>query len=54
MYDEVSDFCETLMSKAFEVMCDCACIKVSEWLKDKVESCQVAITTVTKTNKILP
>jgi len=45
MYDEFSDFCETLMSKAFEGMCDCACINVGEWLKDNVESCQVAITT---------
>jgi len=42
-YDEVSDFFETLMSKALEGMCDCACINVSEWLKDKVKSCQVAI-----------
>ena len=44
-YDEVSDFFETLMSKALEGMCDCACINVSEWLKDNVESCEVAITT---------
>jgi len=45
MYDEISDFCETLMSKLFEGMCDCECINVSEWLKDKVESFQLAITT---------
>ena len=45
MYEDVSDFCENLMSKAFEGMCDCVCMHVSEWLKDKVESCQVPITT---------
>jgi len=43
MYDEISDFSETLMSKAFEDMTDCTCINVSEWFKDKAESCQVAI-----------
>jgi len=45
MYDEVTDFYEELMSKAFEGMCDCSCIHVSEWLKVKGETCQVLITT---------
>jgi len=37
MYDDVTDFYEKLMSKAFEGMGDCVCIHVIEWLKDKVE-----------------
>ena len=40
MYHEVSDFCETLTSKAaFEGVCNCACINVSEWFEDKTEPC---------------
>ena len=44
MYHEVSDFLEKLTSKAFEGMCDCACINVSEWFEDKVEPCYVPVT----------
>ena len=43
-YHEVSDFCETLTSKAFEGMCDCACINVREWFEDKVEPCHASVT----------
>jgi len=45
LYEDVSDFCENLMSKAFEGMCDCVCIHVSEWLKEEVKLCQVPIRT---------
>jgi len=47
-------FFETLMSEAFEGVCDCACTNVSEWLKDKVESCQVAITTQSQKIRYCP
>jgi len=54
MYQEVTDFCEELMSKAFEGMCDWVCIHVIDWLKDNVGSCQVLITTQSQKSILLP
>jgi len=51
MYEDVTDFCETLMSRAFEGMCDGVCVHVIEWLKDKVEQCRVNIITCHKLKK---
>jgi len=45
MYHEVSEFCETLTSKAaFEGVCNYACITVSEWFEDKIEPCHATVT----------
>ena len=44
MYHEVSEFCETLTSKAFEGMCDCEFINVSEQFEDKIEPCHATVT----------
>jgi len=45
MYNEVSDFCKTLTSKAaYEGVCNCACITVSEWFEDKIEPCHATVT----------
>jgi len=44
MYNEFSDFCKTLTSKAvFEGTCTCACIIVSEQFKDKIEPCYASV-----------
>jgi len=44
MYHEVSDFCVTLTSKAFDGVCNCACINVSEWFEDKIDPCHATVT----------
>ena len=45
MYNEVSDFCNTLTSKAvFEGTCNCACITVSKQFEDKIEQCHAFVT----------
>jgi len=31
------------MSGAFEGLCDCLCVRVLEWLEDKVEQCRMEI-----------
>jgi len=52
MYEEFRYFCENLMSIAIEGLCDCVCVHVIEWLKNKVERCQLDIITQSQIKKL--
>jgi len=52
-YKEITDFCDKLMSGAFEGLCECVCVHIIEWLKDKVEPCRMEISIHSHTKKCM-
>jgi len=40
---ELVNFREKLKREAIEGLCDCVCVRVLEWLEDKVEQCRIEL-----------